>query len=79
MQSNTLVKSRRSTRRETRNRSSWTNEEEDLLIELKEQGLAWSDIYRRFTEAFPEQGRRVGTLQVHYCTKLKERQESGGN
>ncbi len=79
VQSNILVKSCRSTRRKTAtrrktgSRSSWTHEEEEFLIELKKEGLTWNNIHKRHKEAFPE--RSVGTLQVHYCTKLKGRQQ----
>ncbi|KAH7117502.1 hypothetical protein EDB81DRAFT_916393 [Dactylonectria macrodidyma] len=53
----------------------------NFLLELKEgedgqssQQLTWSEIYRRFNARFP--GRRsYGSLQVHYCTKLKGREE----
>ncbi|KAB5518243.1 hypothetical protein GE09DRAFT_933727, partial [Coniochaeta sp. 2T2.1] len=49
----------------------FTPEEDDLLVELKNQGLPWQDIHKQFTDAFPQRERRVGSLQVRYCTKLK--------
>ncbi|KAF2175208.1 hypothetical protein K469DRAFT_611413 [Zopfia rhizophila CBS 207.26] len=49
-------------------RPRFTAEEDALLIELKEgQGLPWERISKRFP------GRTVGSLQVHYSTKLKDR------
>ena len=46
--------------------SRFTQEEDDLLIELKRRrGLPWEDIKPHFPE------RSVGTLQVRYSTKLK--------
>ncbi|KAF2175201.1 hypothetical protein K469DRAFT_684393 [Zopfia rhizophila CBS 207.26] len=51
-----------------RPRPRFTAEEDALLIELKEeQGLPWKRIRKRFP------GRTVGSLQVHYSTKLKDR------
>jgi hypothetical protein len=52
-------------------RARFTPEEDDLLVELKNQGLPWQDIHKQFTDAFPQRERRVGSLQVRYCTKLK--------
>jgi replication initiation and membrane attachment protein DnaB len=44
----------------------FTPEDDQLLIELKEQkNLTWKQI----ADFFP--GRSSGTLQVRYCTKLK--------
>lgn len=44
----------------------FTNEEDALLVDLKEnRNLTWKQI----AEFFP--GRTSGTLQVRYCTKLK--------
>ncbi|KAF2175023.1 hypothetical protein K469DRAFT_756475 [Zopfia rhizophila CBS 207.26] len=51
-----------------RPKSRFTAEEDALLIELKEgQNLPWEQIRKRFP------GRTVGSLQVHYSTKLKDR------
>merc|ERR1712000_120654 len=61
-------------RLDTAPRVAFTREEDKLLIELKEgrKGLTWLAIYRLFDDKFP--GRRSqGSLQVHYCTKLKRR------
>ncbi|RFU79550.1 myb dna-binding domain-containing [Trichoderma arundinaceum] len=53
-------------RRPQRPRIKFTPEEDQLLIELKEQKhLTW----RQIADFFP--GRNPGTLQVRYCTKLK--------
>ncbi|KAB5513491.1 hypothetical protein GE09DRAFT_629412 [Coniochaeta sp. 2T2.1] len=65
------VKRRPSTKRGVSTRARFTPEEDDLLVELKNQGLPWQDIHKRFTDAFPQRERRVGSLQVRYCTKLK--------
>ncbi|KAH8654692.1 hypothetical protein BGZ61DRAFT_203935 [Ilyonectria robusta] len=62
-------------------KAKFTPEEDSFLLKLKEgedgqssQQLTWSEIYRRFNARFP--GRRsCGSLQVHYCTKLKGREE----
>jgi hypothetical protein len=35
--------------------------------------LRWQEIHKKFTEAFPGRKRSVATLQVRYCTKLKQR------
>ncbi|PMB65163.1 hypothetical protein BM221_008519 [Beauveria bassiana] len=45
--------------------------EDRLLKQLKTSGeLTWKEIHRQFDEEFP--GRRsLGTLQVHYSTKLR--------
>lgn len=44
----------------------FTTEDDQLLIELKEQkNLTWKQI----ADFFP--GRSSGTLQVRYCTRLK--------
>jgi hypothetical protein len=46
----------------------FTPGEDAKLVDLKEnQGLPWKDIVRHFP------GRSSGSLQVHYCTKLKNR------
>ncbi|KAL7932119.1 hypothetical protein V8C35DRAFT_308542 [Trichoderma chlorosporum] len=53
-------------RRPQRPRIKFTQEEDELLIELKEQkNLTWKQI----ADFFP--GRNPGTLQVRYCTRLK--------
>lgn len=49
-------------------KSSFTSEADRLLIQLKEKhNLAWNQI----ADFFP--GRSSGTLQVRYCTRLKNR------
>ncbi|KAI1319733.1 hypothetical protein F5Y16DRAFT_405865 [Xylariaceae sp. FL0255] len=52
-------------------KGTFASDEDQYFIELKELGLPWKDIYKRFTESFP--GRSRGALQVRYCTKLKGR------
>ncbi|KFY66805.1 hypothetical protein V497_00688 [Pseudogymnoascus sp. VKM F-4516 (FW-969)] len=48
--------------------STYSEDDDELLIQLKEKDkLPWDEI----AEYFP--GRTKGTLQVHYCTKLKNR------
>jgi hypothetical protein len=49
--------------------SRFTVRENKKLIRLKEaEGMCWQEISCHFP------GRTTGTLQVHYCTKLKRRQ-----
>ncbi|CRG92708.1 hypothetical protein PISL3812_09774 [Talaromyces islandicus] len=49
----------------------WKPEEKALLRQLKkEEQLSWSAIEERFAERFPE--RRIGAIQVHWYTKLKD-------
>ena len=51
--------------------STYSEDDDKLLIRLKEKyKLPWDKI----TEHFPE--RTKGTLQVHYCTKLKNRSQT---
>ncbi len=47
-------------------RPRFTSEEDAQLVDLKQnQNLSWKQIERFFP------GRSIGTLRVHYCTKLK--------
>ena len=47
-------------------------EEDDLIDELKNQGLRWSEIYQRFDRRFP--GRRTqGALQVRYSNHIRRK------
>lgn len=49
----------------------WKAKEIDLLVKLrKEQKLPWSKIAESFAEQFP--GRTQGSIQVYWCTKLKD-------
>ena len=49
-------------------RSRFTEQEDAKLVDLKERrGLSWEDIQRSFPR------RSMGSLQVRYSTKLKER------
>ncbi|KFY46132.1 hypothetical protein V494_00590 [Pseudogymnoascus sp. VKM F-4513 (FW-928)] len=51
--------------------STYSEDDDELLIQLKEKDkLPWDEI----AEYFPE--RTKGTLQVHYCTKLKNRSQT---
>lgn len=51
--------------------STFSQEDDELLIQLKEEDkLPWAEI----AEYFPE--RSNGSLQVHYCTKLKRRSKT---
>ncbi|OAF61263.1 hypothetical protein VC83_01966 [Pseudogymnoascus destructans] len=51
--------------------STYSEDDDELLIQLKEDDkLPWDEI----AEYFPE--RTKGTLQVHYCTKLKNRSQT---
>ncbi len=49
----------------------FSDEENRLLTQLKTRGgLTWKEIHQHFDEEFP--GRRsLGTLQVHYSTRLR--------
>lgn len=65
-------------RLEAASNSSFTPEEEELLINLKEgkEGLTWAAIHKKFSEQYPER-RSQASLQVRYCTKLKRREVTG--
>jgi len=53
---------------EPKSRVKFTEEEDALLIKLKkEQDLSWEQIKDRFPK------RSLGSLQAHYCSKLKAR------
>lgn len=61
-------KSKRSRVSNTTARTSYSSEDDQKLIDLKEnKNLPWN----RIAEHFP--GRSKGSLQVHYCTQLKGR------
>jgi hypothetical protein len=52
---------------------SWSHEEIDLLVKLRERDkLAWSEVTEQFGQKFP--GRSQGSLQVYWSTKLGKRQ-----
>lgn len=56
----------------TRKRLPWSVEEEHLLVKLREEhNLSWSEVTKRFAQKFP--GRRKGSLQVYWSTKLKKK------
>ncbi|EFY94006.2 myb family transcription factor [Metarhizium robertsii ARSEF 23] len=51
-------------------RARFTQEEDTLLIKLKEEReLSWADIHARFSDRFGWRSKEA--LQVRYCTKLK--------
>ena len=52
----------------------FTPQEDDFLVKLRkgQDNISWAETYRRFDDEFP--GRSRGSLQVHYCTKLKHRE-----
>lgn len=51
-------------------RARFTQEEDALLIKLKEEHeLSWADIHARFSKRFAWRSKEA--LQVRYCTKLK--------
>ncbi|KAL3957315.1 hypothetical protein ACCO45_007893 [Purpureocillium lilacinum] len=53
----------------------FTSDEDDSIVRLKERlQLPWAEIHRQHTEHYP--GRSKVSLQVRYCTKLKERNRS---
>lgn len=65
------------TRQATNQSVAWSSEEEDFLVDLKSQKeskLSWKAIHAEFKAAFPQSPRTLGTLQVRYCTKLKEKE-----
>ncbi|CZT07721.1 uncharacterized protein RCO7_11211 [Rhynchosporium graminicola] len=53
--------------------SRFSFDDDELLRQLKAEGLSWDEI----SDHFPE--RSKGTLQVHYSTKLKPRSETSKN
>ena len=53
-------------------RTRFSTEEDELLLQLKGDGLSWDEISEHFE-------RSKGTLQVHYSTKLKPRSEKSNN
>ena len=55
--------------------TAYTREEDEFIIKLKEDGRNWATIHRDFNDEFPVQ-RTKGSLQVRYCTKLKDRTTS---
>ncbi|EGU75110.1 hypothetical protein FOXB_14380, partial [Fusarium oxysporum f. sp. conglutinans Fo5176] len=53
-------------------RAKYSDDEDNFFIQLKEEEqLRWAESRRRFAQRFPERG--GSGLQVHYCTKLKDR------
>lgn len=66
------VTTRKTWKRASATRTKYSDDEDRFLIQLKEEEqLGWAEIRRCFADRFPE---RVSSgLQVHYCTKLKNR------
>ena len=65
-------------KRESATGNAFTPEANRFLIELKEQHrLEWREIHKRFMSSFPSPERSVGSLQVHYYTKLMIRVMEG--
>ncbi|KAH7153749.1 hypothetical protein DER46DRAFT_510325 [Fusarium sp. MPI-SDFR-AT-0072] len=63
---------KKTTKRAPARRAKYSDDEDNFLIQLKEEEhLGWAEIRRRFAQRFPERG--GSSLQVHYCTKLKYR------
>jgi hypothetical protein len=56
-----------------RGRLEYTEQEDNKLMCLKKEGLPWKEIHLAFNRAFPERERSIGSLQVHYCNELKDR------
>lgn len=46
----------------------FTREDDEKIVELKGRGLSWKQIAGYFP------GRSAGSLQVHFCTKLRRRE-----
>lgn len=67
--SGSSLKRRKSARRSAKSRGPFSEQENELLIQLKGRGLSWREIHSSFSSSFP--GRSLGTLQVHFSTKLK--------
>ena len=61
------------TLRVTAARERYTSAEDDLLLKLKlKENLPWPKVHQRFCKVFPK--RSIGSLQVHYSTKVKPRE-----
>ncbi|KAH7142259.1 hypothetical protein DER46DRAFT_630897 [Fusarium sp. MPI-SDFR-AT-0072] len=66
------VAAKKTTKRAPVRGAKYSDDEDNFLIQLKEEEqLGWAEIRRRFAQRFPERG--GSGLQVHYCTKLKDR------
>ncbi|RKK68440.1 hypothetical protein BFJ69_g13598 [Fusarium oxysporum] len=69
------VATKKTTKRAPARRAKYSDDEDNFLIQLKEEEqLGWAEIRRRFAQRFPERG--GSSLQVHYCTKLKCRRRT---
>ncbi|KAG4258982.1 hypothetical protein FPRO03_13204 [Fusarium proliferatum] len=66
------IPTRKTTKQALARRVRYSDDEDNFLIQLKEvEQLGWAEIRQRFAQRFP--GRGGSGLQVHYCTKLKDR------
>ncbi|KAF5696960.1 hypothetical protein FGLOB1_13130 [Fusarium globosum] len=66
------VPTRKTTKQALARRVRYSDNEDNFLIQLKAvEQLGWAEIRQRFAQRFP--GRGGSGLQVHYCTKLKDR------
>ncbi|KAK7571638.1 hypothetical protein V3481_018849 [Fusarium oxysporum f. sp. vasinfectum] len=66
------VPTRKTTKQALARRVRYSDDEDNFLMQLtEEEQLGWVEIRRRFAQRFPERG--GSGLQVHYCTKLKDR------
>ncbi|KAH7207376.1 hypothetical protein DER44DRAFT_697508, partial [Fusarium oxysporum] len=66
------VAAKKTTKRAPVRGAKYSDDEDNFLIQLKEEEqLGWVEIRRRFSQRFPKRG--GSGLQVHYCTKLKDR------
>ncbi|PCD20272.1 hypothetical protein AU210_016684 [Fusarium oxysporum f. sp. radicis-cucumerinum] len=69
------VAAKKTTKRALVRGAKYSEDEDNFLIQLKEEEqLGWVEIRRRFAQRFPERG--GSGLQVHYCTKLKDRRRA---
>jgi len=62
----TYSRLRQASLRLQKKRFRWTSEEDATVLQMRNDGCSWGDIYA----ALPH--RSIGTIQVHYSTKLKK-------
>jgi hypothetical protein len=65
------VNKRASTKRDAVPRAVYTPEQDKFLVLRKSEGLPWQLIYEQFNAKFGQPWRNLGSLQVHYSTKLR--------
>jgi hypothetical protein len=72
------AKRRPTTKRGASTRARFTPEEDDLLVELKNQGLPGQDIHKQFTDAFPQRAAcRVSPGAILYEAEGRRLSEGG--